>query len=281
MKPTIFRMIRITAALLLLVCLCGTFCGCISFWKNQIAIKQGKYPKTSDFPNTRWAFRELDLKVDMIEHVDTMYGTYSVNGKEYRAEGFFYNHGTGGQLDFVFYESTEKTVSEHDADLVHCERIRAGYLDLYYSYDKETNLINCTLQRSQPVDGETIPEKLTLEQTGTFSPTPDTRWFAEELDLYLDSYSDVQGYFCGEMSIDGKKYVVHAIETGNGDYYVLYRNGSYMVNLIFKKTDDRIVATVTDDRMDEIESYKPSRPIWYDYWNDELKTVTFHPTYIE
>ncbi|MBR4335584.1 MAG: hypothetical protein IKP74_03925 [Clostridia bacterium] len=208
-----------------------------------------------------------------------MIGTYTVNGISYRATASLGY--TNAEVDIGFYSSTDKTVSTLDPALEHCERNRVGFIVTSYRLDKETGNLIFTCINHEAVDGETIPDTFTLEQAGTIAQTPKTRWIAEELDLYLDTFEDVDGYLKGEITVDGKKHTVHALEIGNDNYYTLYLDDDYMVNLIFEITDDKITASVTDTRKDTLKSYGSSTPSWYENWNDELKNVTFHPTSLE
>ena len=261
------RFLHVAVLLLVLFCLLFTLCGCGCVLNREYAkgLREGKYPTASDFPDTRWDCRELDLVLYMIRGTG-MFATYTVNGQEYR--GRLSRHVASPRLSFDFYSSTEKTVSEYDPALLYCEPVEAGFIYTFYEYDKETGLIVCKVYNSQSVDGETVPETLTFEKTGTFGETPKTRWVAEEIGLYLDSFSDIDGYFRGEITLGGEKQTVQAVEIGNGHYYKLSTSAGQQAYLSFAISEDRIVATRADtDGENE--------------WDPDVKTITFRPAPVE
>ena len=146
-----------------------------------------------------------------------------------------------------------------------------GEIKAGYTYEKETETIVLDCRSVKPINGETIPKTLTLDRAGTVAQTPEKRWVADELDLYLDAYSDVDVYMKGEITLDGKTYPVYAFETGNSDYYELYVNNSatYAVSMVFRFFDDRI------------EAIRNEGGVMMEYWDPTLTRVTFHPAPIE
>lgn len=271
MNSYFVKAMRVATAFLVLFSLVLSLCAC--FRSLRIRKKQEERP-LNKFPDTTWVCRELDLKVDMIADCG-IYGTYTTNEKEYRVLLDFWGP---SEMVFNFYLSTENSVSEYDPSLVHCSRVKAGKIDTDYFYDKDSGLIVCSV-RSHTLGNEPIPETLTFEQVGPFSPSPSIRWVAEELDLYLDSFSDAKGYFKGEIAIDGKRRKVQAIEIGNDKYYKLWI-GRVLAYLMFEISEDQIIATVTDEyRYDDYE-FSIQFPDWYDNYKD-VKTITFRPTPIE
>ena len=276
MKPKIRKTLRAVIVLLVLFCLLSTFCGC----PFSTGRHRGKELPT--FPDSKWICRELDLVIYMIEGCN-MWGTYSVNGNEYRVEAESFKD-QPDRIHFDFYSSTEETVSEYDPVLVHRgHRTTVGWIHTDVEYQEDTGLLVCTDLISQSVDGETIPDTLTFEQEGPFTPTPKTRWVAEGLDLYLDSYSDAEWYFKGEITLDGEKRTVQAVEIGNDHYYKLccpIKGPDDLLYLSFDISEDRIVATATDYLRYDDDNYRIHYPVWYRNYKD-VKTITFHPAPIE
>ena len=273
MKPTIRKTLRAVIVLLVLSCFLVTLCGCPFFSGHR----GNGLP---DFPDSKWVCREADLVIYMIEGCD-MCGTYTVNGNEYRAVAYFYNDAPG--IYIQLYSAAEETASEYDPDLIHRSDKAAGSIGAWVEYYEDTGLLVCTGVSYTPVDGETIPDTLTFEQTGTFAPTPKTRWVAEGLDLYLDSYSDAEWYFKGEITLDGEKQAVQAIEIGNDHYYALrYTKDEprVLLYLSFDISEDRIVATASDDFRYNDDYYRIQYSAWYRNYKD-VKTITFHPTPLE
>ena len=278
MNSYFVKALRIATAFLVLVCLSFSFCGCFSYLKLKIEEKQGKYPTDNDFPNTRWCCRELDLVLDMIENCGT-YGFYSENGKQYRVYAGFLK-GKSHLLDFYLYSSAEVTASDYDPSLVHYDQINAGSICTSYYYEKDSGTIVCSVSSCNLADGEMIPETLTFEQTGLIAQTPKTRWVAEGLDLYLDSYSDIEGYYKGEIMLDGEKRVIQAVEVGNDHFFMLLDERSHLPYMWFEISEDWIVATATDYMRYNDQAYRMYFRDWYDNYKD-VKTITFHPASVE
>ena len=273
------RFLHVTVLLLVLLCLAFSICSCS--WRYH----QQDYTTDKDFPNTIWTCRELDLVIYMIEDCD-MCGTYTVNGNEYRVRaGFIRSYRPA--FCTSFYSSAEETVSEYDPELIHRNDYddyeRVGVISGHDEFQEDTGLLVLTDLITEPVDGETIPDTLTFEQVGPFTPTPKTRWVAEGLDLYLDSYSDAEWYFKGEITLDGEKRTVRAIEIGNDHYYKLccpIKGPGALLYLSLDISEDRIVATATDFLRYDDDRYRVEFPVWYRNYKD-VKTITFYPTPIE
>lgn len=270
------RFLHVTVLLLVLLCLAFSIWGCS--WRDHVK----KFPAAYEFPNTEWRCREVDLVLYLVEGCDPC-GTYFVNEKEYRVRALL-----NGYVPFTagFYGSSEETVSKYDPELLHREDMyyatlgEVGYVSAGNAYLDDAGLLVFTDVSSRPVDGETIPETLTFEKVGAFAPTPKTRWVAEGLDLYLDSYSDADWYFKGEITLDGEKQTVQAVEIGGDHHYVLWVDHCPLIFLSFDISEDMIVATATDDHRSTDLNYEVQYRDWYNNYKD-VKTITFHPTPIE
>ena len=272
MKSVSSKVLRTALVLLVLLGFLVTLCGCLFSSGNR----ENNLPA---FPDSKWICRELDLVLYMIEGCD-MCGTYSVNGNEYRAVAGIKQIRHKRVISIQFYASAEETVSEYDPELIYRSDERAGYISAHVDYQEDAGLLVCTDVSYTPVDGETIPETLTFEQEGPFTPTTKTRWVAEGLDLYLDSYSDAEWYFKGEITLDGEKRTVQAVEIGNDHYYALHYSTDGVLYLSFDISEDRIVATATDYLRHNDQDYRCHFFTWYTNYKD-VKTITFHPTPIE
>lgn len=208
---------------------------------------------------------------------DYMVGEYTVNDVNYRIVGIF----EFAELNFNMYSTTHISDSTYtsensEARLVHCEKVEVGFIYTDYLYENET--INCTIRNSKSVDGETIPNKLTFEKVGTISFGEKTRWYSESMDMYLDSFSGIDGYLSGEIIIDGKKCHIHALEVGNNNCFLLTIENGILDNLIpktmssficmyFELTENEIIAKVNDDIV--------SQPEAYPYWEKGTNRIIF------
>lgn len=260
------------------ICLC-MLVGCSTMFgpgrEYFEGLEQGLYPDSSDFPNTKWECRELDLWFYMLDYCEwNIVGVYTVNNKQYRAVGkFFYN-----RFELDFYESTEVTSSIRapESELIHCNTISCGTVITDYRY--VNGVIICEMVNHKAVDGESIPTTLTFEKTETIAQNPTDRWYAAEIDMYIQSFSDAEDYFAGEIAIDGQKCFTHGFEIGNSNYYLFRVSaGNYAKNGVVGDTliylyleiyEDRIVAKVTDDHLAVPEACP--------YWKYKGNTITFY-----
>ena len=245
MKPSFKKALRIARAALILLCLFALLCGCgpgPAGWRRKY--NQGKIPAQCEFPQTKWVCRELDLVVYTTDlKVNRMVGTYVVDGTSYRVDARLYRH-----HDDTFYMGFYSTycyelVSGNSPETELRKIVLLGEIKAEYTYEKETETIVLDCRSVKLINGETIPKTLTFDRAGTVAQTPEKRWVADELDLYLDAFSDVDVYMKGEITQDGKTCPVYAFETGNDNYYEFYVDNAHWDNYVFEFFDDRIVAT--------------------------------------
>ena len=264
---------KVIMCFLLLFCLVLTT-SCAPTTKFLSEQKQGMYPTTVDFPNTKWICRELDIVLNVFELTEHMVGTYKVNSESYRAVVSF----EFDQIQLNFYSSTEVSKSDNSNSMVHCEPVLCGYIYATYFFDKGTETIVCSINSSMSVNSETIPQELTFEKVGVIQLEREYRWHAQELDMYLDSFIGVDGYYSGEIILGDEKIYINALEVGNNNYYALsIENGilnklkpvttSPLINMYFQIENDRITAIVCDDYSAEV----------FPYWwcEDTIITLTY------
>ena len=211
MKSFSAYVFRLFKAMLLLFII-ALLCGCVA---TPGVRRRTKKINPSNFPNTVWTCKEIDMVLYMIEgSMKDVVGTYTVNGKEYYLDALY---GPYTSVGFYLYSYADGAVSERDPALLHYQATYVGFIGAKLKYQDETGDLIAEVENYKPFDEsfpKTIPEELTFEQTGTFGETPETRWVAEELDLYLDSFSDTDKYYSGEMKIDGEPYRVYARDDG-------------------------------------------------------------------
>lgn len=238
--------------------------------------EQGMYPTTADFPNTKWICRELDMSLNVFELTEYMVGTYKVNSEYYRTVVSF----EFDQIQINFYSSTDVSKSEISNSMVHCEPILCGHIYGTYFFDKETETIVCSISNSMSVNTETIPQKLTFEKVDVIKLEQEFRWHAQELDMYLDSFLDIEGYYSGEIILGEESLYINALEIGNNNYYLLsIKNGNWnnlkpettspLIYMYFQIENDKITATVCDRYSSEAEAFP--------YWPNEDTIITFIP----
>ena len=274
MQPSFRKALRFARAAFVLLCLLALLCGCYPLKLLRKGLN-GELPDQWEFPQTKWVCREVDLVIYMTDFEQNyMFGTYVVDGTSYRVDAMIDENYESIDLRFYLTTNIYKRKSEADPKTYRCSRVSVGLVCADYSYRKKTDTFVLTcgeVELDGDLRGMTFPEVLTFDRAEKVAETPKTRWVADELDLYLDAYSDVDVYMKGEITLDGKTYPVYAFETGNSDYYELYVNNSatYAASMIFRFSDDRIDAIRND------------KGVMEKYWDPNLTRVTFHPAPIE
>jgi len=269
---------RIVSVILLL---CFVFlCSCGPSLKFQWLEKRGFYPTAKDFPNTKWVCREMDMSIYMFDYDESyMIGTCKIEDVSYRVVAWFFY----GSWTFELFSSTEILVSEHSTSMVNCNRLSFGHIYTDYRFDKGTNTIVCSNVNYDIINikEETIPQSLTFDKIGLIAQETNMRWYANEIDMYLDSFNDIDCFFRGEIVIDGKKCYIHALEVGNGAYFMLsIENGkvnnllsgttSELIYMSFEIKEDQIIAKVSDEYLTE--------PYRFGDWPYGDVIITFTPS---
>lgn len=266
---------KVIICVLLLFCFVFTS-GCVPSTNFFDKREQGMYPTTADFPNTKWICRELDMALNAFELAEFMVGSYKVNSESYHAVVSFEFE----QIEITFYSSADVSKSENSNSIVHCEPIVCGYIYGTYFFDEETKTILCSISNSISVDEETIPQELTLEKVGVIQLEQEYRWHAQELDMYLDSFLGVDGYYRGEIILEEKKIYINAFEIIDNYYLFSIENGDWnnlkpgtvspLIYMYFQIGNDKITARVCDKYLSEQHSFP--------YWRYEDMIITFTPT---
>ena len=255
--------------LLLLACTFLSSCG--PSLEFQIKQAQGFYPDTSDFPNTKWVCREVNMDFYMFNYSDsTMAGIYTVDEKQYRVTiNFFYS-----EMLFNFYSHTDISESIYESGYFNCERQKVDFLSTEYIY--ENAIITCKINDSDQniwnYEGDTI----TFEKSGPIVEEVNSGYYCEELNMYIAKAID--GYYKGEIVIDGIARYVHAIEIGNSEYYMLSIEDSrttnqdekrihHFIDMVFEHSENKIIATVSDQYILE--------PLAYPHWKTDKTTFMF------
>lgn len=255
----------------------ASLCGCgpsRKYWKMK---EEGYYPTAKDFPSTRWVCREADMYFDMLEYdEDYWVGEYTVADKTYRviARTEF------STLDFQFISSTNVSTSKYSDDsgsaFVNCETVDFGKIITDYVY--EDGIITCEIKNDSSDVWNYKGNTITFEKEKKIAQEKNERWYCQEIDMYLESYNDIDGYYKGVMTIDNKKCGIQAFEIGNDNYYMFsLENGvinnlregtsSALVCMFFEYEDGKIIGKITDKHISNSETYH--------YWTYKGTTLTF------
>ena len=188
---------------------------CFPYPREYYSMKEaGFYPTNEDFPSTKWVCQEMDMYFYMLEYGELV-GEYTVDGTTYPFIGAFvysrivcttYTYMSALPLNTGFLDIwTEETVNEFDADYIY-----------------QDGLIQCSSVDSEIV---TLPTTLTFLPEGKIAQAVDTRWYAQEIDIYMDSFADTNYYFKGVWTQDGTEYAFEAFKhTSDGTYYFVFQN---------------------------------------------------------
>ena len=269
---------KISASMLLVISLVLNLFSCAKICKTNKYFKlkeAGYYPDTSDFPDTKWVCREVDMYFYMFDYGEsTIIGEYTVGDKNYRVDIEIHN----ADMFFGFYSRTNVSMSssknESFSEPVICEREEAGFLATEYIY--ENDIITCKIRNTDQSIWNYKGDTITFEKAGAISINPISKWYCEALDMYLIKYDDV--YYKGEIVVDNIINYVHAIEIGNSKYYQLsIENGkinnlkektvSPFVNMFFEQGENKIIATVTEECT--------NNRLTYEYWKTDEITFEF------
>ena len=261
-------LVSITLSLLIL-CSCG-----MQPLKYQILEPYGYYPDTKDFPDTKWVCKELDMWFYMFADGEQwMTGAYTSEDGEvhpFRAE-FAYHH---VQTDLVFYfESFEADTnifsSSDDSPPM-----------IYGEYIYKDDSITFRIFESDAPFWEYGGKKLTFEMVGSIAQTPEARWRCQELDLYIDSFSDAEWYYKGEMLLnvldkgqmisEYQTRPIRVISVPDDAPCYCFRADGYgdLILMYFEVQEDRIIATILEYEKDDTFDR-------YQYWSYEGTTLTF------
>ncbi len=268
MKSFFTKTKRTVAAGLVLLCFALAFFGCIHFHSDSKEYD----PFPGEFEETKLICRELDMTFYVFNY-NYVNATYTLDGTTYYGNVSFYNRSLFFALSFYASDS---------------ESSRLGTMHAAYHYDEKTDTVVLShvrfREKGSETDSETFPENLTLERAGSIAQTPTARLSAEEIEMTLDSFSDIDGFYKGEVSFDGIRVPLIAVKD--------YETGRYVFHLevvecdeirwdrfrfppmTFETFDGRIVATVKGGT--DLEYYR----VWFQYYRD-IETITFRPVPIE
>ncbi len=266
--------------LILFISLILNLFSCVSVsWKYRRQYEkmkeQGYYPDATDFPDTKWVCRELDMYFYMFDYSPwEMIGEYTVNGTKYRVTmSIFYSY-----MYFDFYSGTKSSKSTLDipraSEYVNCEREEAGFLTTEYIY--EDDIIKCNIENSGGNIWNHSGDIITFEKVGEITKSESFGWYCEELDMYIEKYGDF--YYRGEIIIDNTACFVHGYEKGNSEYYQfniengkinnLKEHTDYLfIKFNFEHQENCITATVTDEYI--------ITPVAYPHWTSDKSTFIF------
>ena len=260
MKKTTKRLICAVLALFSLLSFAG--CGAQPL-KYQILEPYGYYPDTKDFPDTKWVCKELDMWFYMFADGERwMVGEYTAqSGETYPLMATFaYNH-CRTLLGFDFKLPNSDMTSDEWV-------VFEGPSSVVGEYIYKDDVIIFEILEPKPSFWEYEGKTLTFEMAGAIAQEPESRWRCQEVDMYIDSFSDIDDYYKGEIvGKNGYVYQIHANLFPHLSHYTFsHYNGIAFVSMQLELVDDRLIGTVVRfDNAQELEYI----------WPYEMETVTF------
>lgn len=273
MRRTLRRFLCMMACAIILL----QMCACVpsqEYWSEK---ENGHYPQTADFPYSKWSCQELNISINMLGNGErTMIGEYTIADTTYRVVAMF----GIAKLDFIFYSQTEVSesiyVDQNGCSYIACEQEKAGFLYTEYFYENET--LNCTIVNADLPAENVVPKKLTFKKEGQIAQMADSRWRCEEIDMYIESFCDIDGYYKGEIVLEGKICPVQAFEVGNGNLFVFsVENGiinnlkegtsTELIEMVLELKNGKLVGRITEDIC--------VNPLHYPNWEYNEVTLSF------
>lgn len=256
------------------IVLLGALLGFGPSWKYEMLERMGHYPKAQDFPNSRWECQELDMYLNIFDNGEEyITGKYTSNSTDYRVVASLWMD----KMTLSFYRSTATEDSPKNPVYVHCAQ--ELYKEVYATYQYKDGVLACSFK--DPGSANWLSEKgsLTFVQTGNIAQKPSEEWYCADLGMSLRTFEDVEGYYCGEMTITGEKRIVQAIEIGNGNYYAFSvgnaQHGlnkittSHLVEMTLDRQGDVLIGRISDNVL--------ANPRFFPYWEKFGVSFIFQP----
>ena len=217
--------------------------GCVPSKKYFSMKDAGLLPTNADLPNTKWVCQEMDMYFYILKY-RYLAGEYTINGTTYTINGYF-------RTGWICLEAQTTEASSTIGD-AYIEFSRNSIHGLGSEYVYENNAI-----RFLSVDYFHMPENVTLPKTLTFVPegkiaqTVEARWYAQEIDLYMDSFTDAKNYFEGVLTHDGVEYPFEAFKASINNSYFFYLPyvqvtgpDDFYLHLAYDQEQDAIIGTL-------------------------------------
>ena len=253
-------LVSITLSLFML-CSCGA-----QPLKYQILEPYGYYPDTKDFPDTKWICKEVDMWFYMFADGEAwMVGEYTAqSGETYPLMAKFAYNYCRTLLGFVFKLPNSDMTSDEWV-------VFEGPSSVVGEYIYKDDVIIFEILEPKPSFWEYEGKTLTFELAESIAQEPEARWRCQEVDMYIDSFSDIDDYYKGEIvGKNGYVYQIHANLFPDQSYYTFFHDATgpakAFVNMKLELVDDSLVGT--------IEKLYNAQELEY-IWPYEMETVTF------
>ena len=251
--------------------------------KYQSMQAEGYYLGAGHYANTKWECQEINMTIYFGTdsgngHVSTRFGVYKINNVSYRIlPRLEFNCAI---LKLHVIKTTSIQTSHQNSNFVAGIDQQIGDPIFVTEHIIKDGVLYCTVLNTDYV-GNDFPSSLTFVQTNRIGNIAKDRWYAKELDMYMDSFEDVEItgeidiYFKGEININGQLKPVEIYEYGNNNCYSFYfyegldQNNSIAVSMHFNydSTNETITATLYDEVLNPIYGHPE--------WLSQTPTITF------
>ena len=238
---------KLLVCMLLICSMLLLFTGCFRISRKYLKMKeQGLLPTNEDFPNSRWDCQELDMSFCMLEYGSYNFmGTYKINDTTYPLWGLFHQYGCDSMSFRAYTEQNALTLP--DGLLNFQEETLFGFIGDYRYRDGKITLSNISYHEDIKLTPD-FPETLTFVQNGNIAQQQYERWYAKEIDLYMDSFTDVENVYKGVLTMNGKPYKFDAFAyTMDGTYYFSFSDSirlDFRMHIVPDKSNDTLIGTL-------------------------------------
>lgn len=182
----------------------------LSEYEEGLAL--GYYPTGSNFPNTEWHSREIDMTLYITEHGDFT-GTYTDDN------GIVWRISTVDFIENKIYFELSKMES------LMLSSVKPGFLhadfvtfEIAATYIYKDNVITCDVYRCHSGDVY-IPNRLTFEKAQDIPKVSTLRLYAEELNMYIDWNPSIDGIMNGQIVLNEKICKVSCAKISESNFY--------------------------------------------------------------
>ena len=234
--------------------------GCASSNEESDLPEESLAIDISEVSGFKWVCREADMVFYTLDFGSTtVIGKYTKDGKDFRLVGKLDPY---GMLDFGFYDSED----------VGSAPVAHGFL--YASYVYENDLMVCSVSG---LDGIEFDKTALTFEKSEINKTVKETLKCNEVDMVMSSFNEIDGYYKGEIVIDGKTCGFMAYEVCSGQYRFHIENGkvndltegvSPLIDITLTEKDGQLSGSVSNTTIEDKDSFP--------YWDFEKTSLSFN-----
>ena len=245
----------------LIISLVMSMVGCASSGDGSNPIEESQAVDLTEVSGAKWVCKEADILFYTLDFgSNAIVGKYAKDGKEFRLVGRLNSFGT---LDFGLYDAESQVTTTTPAAI--------GFIYSTVVYENDTMICSIT-----GVDGiEFGATTLTFEKSD-LRKTVKESFKCNEVGMTMSSFNEIDGYYKGEIDINGKTCGFMAFEVCGGLYrfHVENRNlndmtegVSPLIDMFLSEDNGQLKGSVRNSTIEDHASFP--------YWNFEKTELTF------